>query len=429
MRHSEEILKKFSSGKNYIAEVANPNATSATGAIDSIVRTLRGKAAPAYLSWKLSSIIKQAATSPAPFMQFVSPVEYLKANLDIIASKGTIYDDIKDKSVFMANRTMDPLLDLVKEQLEAKTNKLEHKLNEFGAIGMQGLEWIDWACVAPGWLACYRKKYAELVKANDPSLIEEQVIAENNMLDPSDPARLTKDEIRAEVESRLMNEDDLEKAAVHYADDCTRLCQPSNRSVDLAPLFKNKEKNSEVTKALLQFQTSLNVIWNNIRYDIPFAMRQKKFKQIAGIIFGYVFAGILVNSITEGYKVNDEDDEEKKRLERLRKFLYYSTTQFTDAIPVIGGAVTQANSKIIGGNKGFATSSTDIFPMFTKAIDGTKAITQGDWEKALWKYGEAAGLATGLPVSGTKEVLNAAGIGDKDGNLEFKPESFIGRRD
>ena len=158
-------------------------------------------------------------------------------------------------------------------------------------------------------------------------------------------------------------------------------------------------------------------------------MRQKKFKQIAGIIFGYVFAGILVNSITEGYKVNDEDDEEKKKLERLRKFLYYSTTQFTDAIPVIGGAVTGANSKIIGGNKGFSTSSTDIFPMITKVLDGTKAITQGDWEKALWKYGEAAGLATGLPVSGTKEVLNAAGIGDKDGNLEFKPESFIGRRD
>lgn len=425
-RHGKAALEYID---NYIAEVANPNATSATGAIDSFVKLLRGKAAPAYLSWKASSIIKQAATSPAPYMQFITPVEYLKACFDIIASKGTLNDDIKEKSVFMENRTMDPLLDLVKEQLEAKTNKIEHKFNQIGAIGMQGLEWIDWACVAPGWLACYRKKFAELVKANDPSLIEEQIIAENNKLDPSDPARLTKDEIRAEVESRLLSEDDLEKEAVHYADDCTRLCQPSNRSVDLAPLFKNKEKNSEIGKAVLQFQTSLNVIWNNIRYDIPYAVRQKKFKQIAGMIFGYIFAGILVNSITEGYKVNEEDDEEKQQLDRLRKFLYYSTTQFTDAIPVIGGAVTQANSKIIGGNKGFASSSADIFPMFTKVIDGTKAITKGDWEKAAWKYGEAAGLATGLPVSGTKEVLYAAGIGDKDGQLEFNPESFLGRRD
>lgn len=414
---------------DYIAEVANPNATSATGAIDSFVRVLRGKAAPAYLSWKASSIIKQAATSPAPYFQFVNPAEYLKACFDIIASRGRLYDVIKDKSVFMANRTFDPVIDLINEQLEAKTNKVEHAFTQFGSMGMQGLEWIDWACVAPGWLACYRKKYSELDRMNSPEIIREQIVSENNMLDPSDPARMTNDEIENEVSERIKNEDDIEQEARLYADDCTRLCQPSDRAVDLAPLFKSRGKNSEVAKAVLQFQTSLNVIWQNIRYDLPYAVRQKKFKQIVGMVLGYTFAGILVNSITEGYSTGNEDDEENKRLARLRKFVYYATTQFTDAVPVIGGAITSLNSKIIGGNKGIHSSGQDLFPMLTKAFEGTQAISAGKWSKAVWKWGEAAGLATGLPVSGTKEFLNIAGIGDNDGKLEFKPQTFAGRRD
>ena len=414
---------------DYIAEVANPNATSATGAIDNFVRVLRGKAAPAYLSWKASSIIKQAATSPAPYFQFVNPAEYLKACFDIIASHGRLYDVIKDKSVFMANRTFDPVIDLINEQLEAKTNKVEHAFTQFGSMGMQGLEWIDWACVAPGWLACYRKKYSELDRMNSPEIIREQIVSENNMLDPSDPARMTNDEIENEVSERIKNEDDIEQEARLYADDCTRLCQPSDRAVDLAPLFKSRGKNSEVAKAVLQFQTSLNVIWQNIRYDLPYAVRQKKFKQIVGMVLGYTFAGILVNSITEGYSTGNEDDEENKRLARLRKFVYYATTQFTDAVPVIGGAITSLNSKIIGGNKGIHSSGQDLFPMLTKAFEGTQAISAGKWSKAVWKWGEAAGLATGLPVSGTKELLNVVDIGDNDGKLEFKPQTFAGRRD
>ena len=328
----------------------------------------------------------------------------------------------------MNNRVFDPVIDLINEQIEKATNPLESKLNKFNMVGMQGLEMIDWVCVAPGWLACYRKKYAELESINNIETVEAQVKAENEMLDPSDPDRMTSDQIKAEAESRLMSEDDIEKEAVLYADDCTRLCQPSNRKVDLAPLFKASGPGSEIGKAFLQFQTSLNVIWQNIRYDIPYAMRQKKYKQIVGMIFGYVMAGITVGAITEGFK-SDEDDEEKKRLAALRKFIYYGTTQFTDAIPVIGGIVSGMDNKIIAGNKGLTSSSTDLLPMVTKVKTGTENMFKGNWEKALWNYGEAAGLATGLPVSGTKELLRAAGIGDNEEGLDFKPESFIGRRD
>lgn len=410
---------------DYIAEIANPNANSATGALDQIVRALRGKTAPAYLAWKASGIIKQAATSPWPYMQFVNPLEYLKANFDILTSKCKLYDDIKEKSVYMANRVMDPVMDLIKEQLENATNPVESGLNKFNAIGMKGLEWIDWACVAPGWLACYRKKYNELESANDIEVITAQVKAENDALDPSDPNRLGAEGIKAEAEARAMSEEEIEKAAVLFADDCTRLCQPSDRKVDLAPLFKSSGPGSEIGKAFLQFQTSLNVIWQNLRYDLPYAVRQKQFKQVVGMILGYVFAGLLVGSITEGY--GGDDEEEKKKA--WRKFVYYGTTQFTDAIPVIGGIVSGIDSKWIAGNKGFTSNSTDLIPMFTKATKGTENMFKGNWDKALKNYGEAAGLATGLPVSGAKELLRVAGIGDGQEGLDFKPQAFVGRRD
>ena len=63
--------------EDYINEIANPNANKIRNAGDELLRTLRGKTAPAYLAWKASAIIKQGATSPWPYMQFVNPAEYI----------------------------------------------------------------------------------------------------------------------------------------------------------------------------------------------------------------------------------------------------------------------------------------------------------------------------------------------------------------
>ncbi len=423
-RYGDQMLKYID---NYIAEVANPNADSATGPLDRLVRTLRGKTAPAYLSWKLSSIIKQAATSPAPYIQFVSPVEYTAACFEVLKTKGNLYDQIKDLSIYMRNRRMDPVLDVIDEQIQSQTNKVGSALGKVEKLGMWGLEAIDWACVAPGWYACFKKKLKELTASNDYDLILAQVKAENEQLDFSDPSRLNDTEMQQEAQNRVLSPEEIQEKAVEFADDCTRLCQPSNRAVDLSPLFKSKGKGSEITKAVLQFQTSLNVIWNNLRYDLPYAIRQKKFKQIVGMLTGYTLAGIAVGSITEGYAT--DDDDEKDSIERLRKFLYYSTTQYTDAVPFIGSMLTQFDSTVIAGNKGFSSNTTDLIPMFTKVMEGTKAISKADWEKACLRYGEAAGLATGLPVSGAKELLRVAGIGDGQEGLDFKPQAFVGRRD
>ena len=122
---------------------------------------------------------------------------------------------------------------------------------------------------------------------------------------------------------------DIETEAVNKADDCVRLCQPSNRKVDLAPMFKN---NSEAAKAVLQFQTALNVIWQNIRYDIPYAVKNKQYMNVVGMVLGYVMAGVISGMVTEG--LLKDDDEPEDVAQRLG---YYATTQFVDSIPIVGG--------------------------------------------------------------------------------------------
>ena len=221
---------------------------------------------------------------------------------------------------------------------------------------------------------------------------------------------MSAEQIEAQARQELMA--DIETAAVRYADDCTRQCQPSSRVTDLAPLFKNS---SEAMKAFLQFQTSLNVIWQNIRYDIPYAIRQKQFKRIAGTVCGYVFAGIFMNSVMSGVKGDDDDDE----TQALRNLIYYSTTQFTDAIPMIGSDITNAMDQIITGKRGFMNSGTDMTPSATKLMSALQKATQGDWKKAAALTSEGIGLYLGAPVSGIKEINKLLGKPLDEGDVDL----------
>lgn len=398
----------------YINEVANPNAGKIREAGSEWLHALRGKTAPAYLGWKFSAIVKQGLTSPWPYMQFVNPAEYAAAALEC-TRKGT-YDAIKEKSVFMNNRVMDPMNELVEEMADEGKTKFDRALGKFGKKGMAGLEWIDWVCVAPGWLACYKKEYARLQRASEARYeAKMEELRERNMYaDIATSQYMTPDQMEAQARKEIM--EDIEVEAVRYADDCTRQCQPSSRAADLAPLFKNR---SEAMKAFLQFQTSLNVIWQNIRYDMPYAVRNKQFQRIVGTILGYVFAGIFMNSVMEGVTSGAKDDDDKD-LQALRNLIFYSTTQFTDAVPIMGSELTNMMDQMITGKRGFMNSGTDMTPSATKMLSAFTNATKGNWEKAATLSAEAIGMAAGAPVSGTKEVYKLLGKPLENGDVNLK---------
>ncbi len=382
----------------YIDETANPGAVGTASDLDRIIRTLRGKTAPAYLSWKLSTILKQMVTSPPPFFQFVNPVQYMAALFDIIRSKGGLFGAVREKSVFMASRVMDPMNELVDEQLEKARSYPSWLVGRANKLGMKGLEMADWVCVAPGWLACYRKKLAELEQSKTARYgkIKAELEEANGGREYGDPGFMTADMIEAEA-GRIL-EEDTERQAVDWADDCVRMCQPSARGADIAPLFKGRQAGSELAKAFLQFQTALNVIWNNIRYDIPYAVRNRNFMSALSVIGAYTVAGILVGAVAEGLPDDDEDKD------ALKQLVFFGTTQFTDAVPVIGSELTNLMRKGITGESGFFRNGTDLTPMAGKFIQAAQNISAGEWEKALSRAAEGAALFTGLPVSGAKEL-------------------------
>ena len=406
---------------NYINEVANPDAGAAKTDFDRIIHALRGKTAPAYLSWKMSGIIKQACTSPWPFMAHVSPAEYAGAAFDLARNYKETCDAIKNKSEFMNARRFDPIADLLDEQKAKARNKFAAGLNNFETLGMQGLEWIDWACVAPGWLAVYRKEYARLSSDKEQNALVEERRKQLQKFEDVEGL----DWIEEQAQRARLSEDEIERRAVLKADDITRLCQPSNRLTDLAPMFKQRGPGSEVARTILQFTTSLNVIWQNIRYDLPEYARAREFEKVIGTIAGYTLAGIAMGLVTEGLGGDDDDDDENTE---LRKLLWFSTTQFTDAVPLVGSVMSNYSKWAITGEKPYNFGMSDLFPLLTKTGSGIQKASQDKWDKAIDDWAYAAGLGIGLPVSGIKELKAAAGIGDDDGELEFKPEAFIGRR-
>jgi hypothetical protein len=222
-----------------------------------------------------------------------------------------------------------------------------------------------------------------------------------------------------------LSEKDIRVKAAQYADDIIRATQPSARTEDLAPLFKG---NQEIGKAFLQFTQSLNVIWQNIRYDLPQMIRDRQYKNAAGTIIGYAVAGILLGAITAGF---DEDDDETAK---AKKIAWWATTQFTDAFPIIGSEATRFAEMMIMGKMQYQ-SGMNLLPTLGKIRNATqntvKGINDKDFDsllKAAAEAAEAAGLATGLPVSAAKEYGRVIGIGDGDGEMTINPWAVTGRR-
>lgn len=347
--------------------IIDPTAGRVYSSTDKVLRVLRGNTAAAYLGWKLSGIIKQGITSPAPFLQYVNPINYTKAAVDWTIHHDKMKEFVYSRSILMKNRSFDMMQTIADELVQNAKTKAGKAITQAQQLGMQGLEWIDRTCVAPGWLAAYREEEARLRKKN--SSLE-----------------------------KPLSDNDIDIQASRYADDVLVRTQPSGRAEELAPLFR---EGGEALRMLLQFQSSLNVIYNNVRHDLPNAIRNKQYGRAAGIITGYALAGILVGAVTEGFG-GDDDDKDK-----IKRGVYYAFTQYTDSVPVINGIVDSVSEKLITGKTRYR-GSTSIYAAAEKLAQGTAALSDADIQKAAARYAEAAGLTLGLPTSGTKEALYAA---------------------
>ena len=351
--------------EDYINLLANPFRGERKTAAEMAVKNLRGNLAAAYLGWKASGIVLQALTSPFPFLSDVSLPRLIKAYIELSSGAGAL-EQIYEKSVMMKNRSMNPIVEeLIQRANNAGSGKLKNLLYDFQQKGMFGLEMVDRIAVAGGWLAQYQQTL-------DTKL------------------------------SQGLSTAEAEAAAIKAADDLVLKVQPVGDKTELASMFRT---NNEYAKAILQFQTSLNVIWNNITADIQGYARNKEFRKIAGTLAGYGIAGILVGAVMTGF---DDDDDP---VEKARDVGFWMLTQFTDSVPWVGSTVTDVFQKAITGKVDYYGNSS-IFPAFNKLASAIEAGVDFNWTKALNYLGQAIGYVTGVPVSGMKQIINAITEGD-----------------
>jgi hypothetical protein len=397
----EVLQKRYGEGTtdyidSFIAEKANPYAHAQRTWIDKVMRAFRGKTVTAYLALKFSGIVMQGITSPAPYLIYLAPHEYLGGLLKFVMHPRQTFALINDLSVHMENRSADPMYKLVDEQYQATFNKPGHALASINRAGMIGLTLIDRIAVYPGWLALYDK--------------------ETNRLRKEQP-NLTDTKIRYQ--------------AVLNADEITRAVQPGSRDTDIAPLFKQKGPNTEILNAFLQFQASLNTVFQTMWYDIPQHIRDRKIERVVGTVMWYALSSFILGWVRHGF--DDDDDDADK----WRKGFYWMTNQGTDSIPLVGNTVTYLMELIMTGKGTGQSNPYRLLPVQQETADSiahfARALNASDSKKAersfglAAKYGaEAMALGLGLPVSGFKQGYRAFDL-DKDDDTNFILE-LMGRQ-
>lgn len=177
-----------------------------------------------------------------------------------------------------------------------------------------------------------------------------------------------------------------------------------SESTERAEWFKNTAE----LYPIMRFTNSLNVIWNNVTYDIPAAIRNKEYSRALGLASGYIISGLLL-AIARG--LFDEDEDPDKISDEIRKLFYAITSQAIQSAPLVGSIADSTAQGLLG--LGWKKSFYSAFPFAEKLSEG---IGRKDWKKIL----EALGLLAGVPVSASKEIKRA--IEEKD------PKQLLGNR-
>lgn len=335
-----------------------------------LVKALRGNLPAAYLAFKPSGVILQMITSPAAFLKELNPVEYLAAVGQWMADMKGMDEFIMERSPFMRQR-QGVIEQAVSDAIanDPSMPAWQRKMSRLTSIGMAGMEFADHSAVHPGWIALYRKKLREL-----GGVETQETMAE----------------------------------AARYADDIVHTTQPVSDRTEMAPLFKK----GGAMGVLTQFTASMNVIWNNVTIDavglarqagnktLPAEVRMQAFRRLAGQTMGYALAGLVLGAVQQGFKGKDDDDDKGKK---VRKGLYYATTQFSGATPLVGDFVDWTIEKVLTGESGYVGGDS-FYPALTAMQRALSAKTPAKQaENAL----RALGLATGMPVSGIRQAVRA----------------------
>jgi hypothetical protein len=352
---------------NWLSGVANPKAydrlNQMTSGLDKAFNMLRGPVSVAYLGLRISSAFKQFITNPIPYIPYAGPRMFwgMLKNLNPIEMRKDLAF-AKEKSALVRHRTQNQAVEAVKNW------DLGSRWNRARDATMTLLEGSDLFAVGTGWKAIYDMTYAESLKT--------------------------------------MTEAEADTVAVDKADEITIKTQPTAREADLAPAFKSK---NAFAKIVTQFQNPMNVIYNQVFHDLPDAVRNQRWGEVAGILPGYLLVGGILGLLAAP---RDTDDDEEAQ---ARAMIAGALKQPLDAILIIGPALDPILDQIVTGKKVYHSNQT-AFPGLEKIINGLSNLPDlEDSDKVLKTaqgLAEGAGIVVGLPTSALKEYYRVLFEGD-----------------
>jgi hypothetical protein len=163
-------------------------------------------------------------------------------------------------------------------------------------LAMKMQEWADWQTVSIGWMAVYDKE----LRTNGGN----------------------------------------EEAAIARADEVVLETQPTMDETELAPIFRAGK--GHLPKVLTRYGAPLNVVWNQLSYGIPNAIRNRNFRYVIGIYTSFALANTLV-ALMRG-KLRDEDDDDETQ---VRKWIYYlALSPITESVPLVSDLASWAVERL-----------------------------------------------------------------------------------
>ena len=350
----------------FIQNTAEPWNHIKRDGLSNAVRFFRGGLYTSYLGFRASNIIMQAVTSPMPFLSAgVTPAAYMRQLMRFLGDQSGTWQMISELSPMMAERSFDELPALLSEERRAireqrgseAEQRIRQSLDKLQEISLGGLEWVDRVAVGAGWLAIYERE--------------------------------------------MQRNGGISSEAVRVADDAVLATQPVQRKSEMSRLFRS---DNEFARLLTQFTSSLNVVFQNIFFDIPMAYRNRQWGKFWGTIAAYALSGALLFLIREEpWKDSDDDGEEEFQ---WRQLIYSFFSQAVDSVPLISDSVSQMVYEPITGESAF-TFFGSTFPPLERLARVPGNITEGEWQKALMNSLESIGLFSGIPVLAMEDFWDA----------------------
>jgi hypothetical protein len=297
--------------------------------------------------------VAQYPQSAAAFGGYVNPLEYLSAAIKSRTNHKEFVAEVRSKSTVMKSRVINYAREHVTRMEE--TGKLKEGTQKFYEAAMWMQEVADFTTVSIGWKAIYDK------------------------------------ELRAGKS---------ETAAIEWADEIVLETQPNMKETELAPLFRGKDS---FRKSMLRYGAPLNVVWNQLSYGIPNAMKQKNMRYIIGIYASMAVANMIVAALRGKIPLGEDDDDEEARIKKLAYYLIFSP--IAESVPIVSGLAESIVESSIEGRKvpRFAPRYFPAAEYFGEAL--IDATAKEDYAKAAIDAATAFGYTSGLPVNQARKLI------------------------